>query len=275
MRKRAGSTRPPGILPEVWSEVFSKKDKEKAIAEYLESLEAAPAVRQIETVHLFPRLPRSAKSIQPHRHKIVELMYPACIARKVSRSEYSKVPEALKALDSEWEKLRTHERPSQSDSDRGVWTERLVWEKADVRAEARRTGKTVHFGRIVELCFEKCSELGKNNPLKKYKGRAVFLGNNVTDESFNWAEFAELSSSPPTMEAARAVDIIGSFPGYGVKNGDAKGAYTQSYLKGPTTWVKLPADRWPPLWKKNYRNPVVPLALALYGHPDAGGCWEL
>ena len=35
----------------------------------------------------------------------------------------------------------------------------------------------------------------------------------------------------------------------------------------------LPRDRWPPSWK-GMRNPVCPLRLALYGHPDAGGFWE-
>jgi hypothetical protein len=40
-------------------------------------------------------------------------------------------------------------------------------------------------------------------------GRAVFLGDTVKDERFNWAEFADLRSSPPTMEAAKAFDAMG------------------------------------------------------------------
>ena len=30
----------------------------------------------------------------------------------------------------------------------------------------------------------------------------------------------------------------------------------------------------PDEWKGKYKQPVVPLILALYGHPSAGDCWE-
>ena len=39
------------------------------------------------------------------------------------------------------------------------------------------------------------------------------------------------------------------------------------------TWVRLPRDQWLASWSK-MRDLVVPLRLALYGHPDAGTCWE-
>ena len=34
--------------------------------------------------------------------------------------------------------------------------------------------------------------------------------------------------------------------------------------------VRLPEDQWPEQWKGKDVDPVVPLVLALYGHPDAG-----
>ena len=46
------------------------------------------------------------------------------------------------------------------------------------------------------------------------KSRAVLLGNIVKDEAFDWAQFQELGSGPPSMEAARAVDAMGLFPWY-------------------------------------------------------------
>ena len=56
---------------------------------------------------------------------------------------------------------------------------------------------------------------------------------------------------------------------------DAIGAYTQSYLKTKAkTWVHLPENRWPAHWRGKYKNPVVPLVLSLYGHPESGGYWE-
>ena len=41
-----------------------------------------------------------------------------------------------------------------------------------------------------------------------------------------------------------------------------------------TTWVRIPEEYrlGDPRWDKIH-DPVVPLAMALYGHPDAGGYW--
>ena len=106
------------------------------------------------------------------------------------------------------------------------------------------------------------------------KGRAVLLGDNVKDQDFSWAEFCELGSSPPSIEAAKALDAMGSMPGYLVKNGDAIGAFTQALLLGAETWVSLPENRWPKHWWGKFTRPMVRLILALYGHTDAGGFWE-
>ena len=43
--------------------------------------------------------------------------------------------------------------------------------------------------------MEKCSELEEGNPVRKFKGRTVFQGNKVTDESSEVALFAELASA--------------------------------------------------------------------------------
>ena len=84
------------------------------------------------------------------------------------------------------------------------------------------------------------------------KGRNVFLGDRVRDPDFNWAECCELGSSPPSMEAAQALDAMGPLLGYTVKTGDARGAYTQSLLRGADTWVTSPENRWPKLWAVSF-----------------------
>ena len=88
------------------------------------------------------------------------------------------------------------------------------------------------------------------------------LGNNVFDQHFDWAQFNDLGSAPPLMEAARVVDALSLFPGYVAKDSDAVSAYTQAFLKGPKTYVSLPRNRWPAHWAGKYTNPVVPLVLA-------------
>ena len=107
----------------------------------------------------------------------------------------------------------------------------------------------------------------------KYKGRSVFQGNKVLDENADHALFAEMSSSPASMEAGKILDAFGSQPGYVIQQADAKQAYTQALFQGVATWVRLPRNRWPKEWQ-GMKDPIVPLKLALYGHPDSGGIWE-
>ena len=83
-----------------------------------------------------------------------------------------------------------------------MWDEKLVRELHKIIQEARRKGEKVHLGRIFEACYEKGSELPENDPRRKFKGRTVFQGNNVRDENSDHALFAELGSSPASMEAA-------------------------------------------------------------------------
>ena len=84
------------------------------------------------------------------------------------------------------------------------------------------------------------------------KGRSVVLGDYVKGQDLSGAEFCELASSPPSIEATKALDAMGSLPCYKVKTGDARGAYTQSVLRGADTWVTLPETRWPKHWKTSF-----------------------
>ena len=152
-------------------------------------------------------------------------------------------PKFKAALDAEWNILRN--MPWPDGKDKCTWDETLVDEAADVRKRAEKNDTTVHFTRICELLYEKGSELPEGDPERKAKGRAVILGNNVTDQVFDWAEFQELGSAPPTMEAARCSDALSLLPGYEKTQADAISAYTQAFLKGPLTMVHLPKERWP------------------------------
>ncbi len=77
----------------------------------------------------------------------------------------------------------------------------------------------------MELCFLKGSELPDGHPGMVYKGRGVFLGDNVKDHDIKWAVFAEIGSAHPSMGAARAVDAMSCLPGDSQRQSDAIGAY--------------------------------------------------
>ena len=191
--------------------------------------------------------------------EVYELM--AMVARPVGHKELKSSPKAQASLDVEWDKLMKKK----------AWDMGSVREWKSVSHEAKKKGKKVHVGKVFEICVEKGSELPAGDPLRKFKGRTVFQGNNVRDENADAALFSELGSSPATMEAGKVLDAYGHAPGNGCQQADGKQAYTQTTLKGTETWVRLPRDRWPKEWVGKYEDPVVRLHLALYGHPDSGG----
>ena len=61
----------------------------------------------------------------------------------------------------------------------------------------------VHFGRIFFLCPQKVSELPEGSTNEKWEGRSVCQGNRVRDEHHDHALFAELGSSPASMESGK------------------------------------------------------------------------
>ena len=145
-----------------------------------------------------------------------------------------------------------------------------VRELEEVRREANKKGQTIHIRRIFPILVEENSELQENSPERKFKGLVVFDSSDVRDRDRQVALFQELSSPPATVQASKAADAYGSMSGNSIQQADAIQAYTQSELGGTPTWVQLPKEAWPPSWKTDgYKDPVVPLVLAWYGHPDS------
>ena len=82
-----------------------------------------------------------------------------------------KIPDAKKAVDAEW---MAHHHKKTRNVDR-------VRPKAEVIAEAQKKNMSVHFGRFMDLCHLKHAEL--NQEVQRYKGRVVFRGDQVKDET--------------------------------------------------------------------------------------------
>ena len=121
------------------------------------------------------------------------------VARAVSRNDIMSNPKASEACHKEWDRLKSI----------GTWDDDQARSWIDVKKEADREGREIHIGAVNELCFEKGSDLEADNPERKYKGRVVFLGNDVRNQSGNVAVFEELSSSPASLEASKLCDFYG------------------------------------------------------------------
>ena len=108
-------------------------------------------------------------------------------------------------------------------------------------AEARKSGEEVHFSMVHGIIGEKGAELPKGDPRRKYKGRAVVLGDRVFDQDYEMATFADLGSAPITLEGGRVVDAYGCAPGNDSQTSDAIQAFCQTPMLS-NVWVTLPAE---------------------------------
>ena len=200
-RKYKGSSKPDSIPTSLWRAASKKARKEAIEKDKLEKARAkhsaAPAVVRDQDGDPVPRMPVDYNHVERHRERIAQTIsaetqaFSAMVARSVGAKEVASNPKAQKALDVEWEKLEQ----------KGAWDYKSVVEWESIAEKARKAGGKLHVGAVFEICVEKGSELEEDNPLRKFKGRSVFQGNKVTDESAEVALFAELGSAPANMEA--------------------------------------------------------------------------
>ncbi len=187
--------------------------------------------------HLAPAMPTIDPDRRPHREKLKDrqLVVNLMVARPVGRNEISDNPDAKAAMQKEWAALKQQK----------VWNLLIVREKSEVIAEARKQEKEVQFGRVHGICVEKNFELPEGHASQKYKGRVVFLGNQVKNQDFEQATFMDMGNSPATIESARLCDFYGCFKGHMVSVADAVQAYIQAELGGNICWINLPREAWP------------------------------
>ena len=125
----------------------------------------------------------------------------------------------------------------------------------------------------MDICHLKNAELEAKH--QKYKGRVVFRGDIVKDDSGSYAVFTEQGSSASQMTAAKVMDIISRLPGCAGQAADAVSSYTQvkmedapKLLKIPSSecpyiWIRLPRHKWPKSWS-SMEDPAVLLERNLY-----------
>ena len=106
-----------------------------------------------------------------------------------------------------------------------AWQLTKVTNKKEVIDEARNKGRKVHFASLMDIRYLENSELEPQ--YQKYKGRVVFRGDIVKDDSGAYAVFTEQGSSASQVTAAKVMDIISRLPGCSGQAADGVSAYTQ------------------------------------------------
>ena len=161
--------------------------------------------------------------VDQHRDKIGFPLSPfVCACRPVDRKEIEETPKAKMAMQQEWDRLRS----------RNAWDETNPREWSDVAREARQSGTEVRVGMIFGLVVEKNSDLPAGDARRKFKDKVVSQGNDVKNQNWENAMFADLGSSPSSMEAGRIVDACGMRSGYTIQQSDAAQAYLQAKIRG-------------------------------------------
>ena len=92
----------------------------------------------------------------------------------------------------------------------------------------------------MRLCHVKHSELEAS-----YKGRVVFRGDNVRDESSFLPVFSEQGTSASRLAAAKLLDALAHMPSNDGIDDDDTEAYTQAEHAGEEAYVFIPRDKWP------------------------------
>ena len=83
-----------------------------------------------------------------------------------------------------------------------AWNLTKVRSKKEVIDEARSSGAKVHFALLMDICHLKNAELEAKH--QKYKGRIVFRGDIVKDDSGSYAVFTEQGSSASQNDSSKS-----------------------------------------------------------------------
>ena len=161
------------------------------------------------------------------------------ITRKVGmKSAEAKSEPALKSINKE---LKGHR-------DRGTWSEEHVREHRDLCRDPEIP--EFMLGRVFGILGVKNAEDAET---AEYKFRTVFQGSDVRTKTGVDAIdlYQEVSSSPVSFAAIRAVLAVACLLGLEVSVCDALQAYLQARIDHPDrvpTYVELPQDWWPDSW---------------------------
>ena len=171
---------------------------------------------------------------------------------------------ALDAVRKEAEGLRSN----------ATWSDESATLVSELRSDARKSGRTIKIAKLLTLCGIKHYELAPE--FHKYKGRIVYRGDYITDESHNIVFFEETATTPTALTALNLTLWFGCLKEHTITCSDAVQAFLQVPLP-EETWAILPYELWTPSIRKKFpatAKVAVRLLKSLYGHPLAGRLWQ-
>ena len=147
-----------------------------------------------------PACPVMPFRLDPHRARLQDCHTPdvcvlATIHKLRSRDEMRNDSKAIEAIKEEGRGVRAKD----------VWLDSNVVEKAERLAQAKREGKRIHLAEVMPIASIKHWE---SMDRRKYKGRLVFRGTQVTDTWGAAAQFGALYSAPTKIQA---IDLAVSY----------------------------------------------------------------
>ena len=232
---------PPVMCESVMAQLFPKK--------YHVAVPCMPVTNVIQTGHI-PKDPNPW-----------ELQDVFCgIHELIDRKVWSKDPAALAEAKKEAQGL----------IEAGTWDYDQVIPRAQLEANARKSGQEIAIGQLMTIMSWKNAE---SEDLKKLKARIVFRGDNVRTAEGDYAQFQEIKVIPTTIAGININLAFGMKRGHSTTQSDVVKAYIQSDLNTLVpTYVELPWELTPEHLRHLHR-PCTRLWKSLYGHPESGGHW--
>ena len=155
-----------------------------------------------------------------------------------------------------------------------AWSDESATLVSELRSNARKSGRTIKIAELLTLCGIKHYELAPE--FHKYKGRIVYRGDYITDESHNIVFFEETATTPTALTALNLTLWFGCLKEHTITCSDAVQAFLQAPLP-EETWAILPYELWTPSIREKFpatAKVAVRLLKSLYGHPLAGRLWQ-
>ena len=170
----------------------------------------------------------------------------ACVTKNLSRAEWTRDERGLKAVQDEAAGLRAN----------GTCDDNSVTTLNNPKAQVKATGVQLKIASRLTLCGIKYWECPSDQ--WKYKGRIVYRGDLVKDQSDHIVLFENTATCPTGLTALNITLFYGMLEGNSTSCGDAVQAFLQAPLE-EETWIIIGEELWLTslIWHISSRHKIV------------------